>query len=108
MIPTPDLSHLKHQDYERVYEPAGPCIFSACENRETHNTSQEDTFVLLDALEQDAGVLRRIKPTLCLEVGFGSAPFDNTKGYNNRCHRSGSGCVSAFMSHILGPSDSCK
>ena len=29
----------------------------------------EDTFILLDALEQDALVLRRSKPSLCVEIG---------------------------------------
>lgn len=49
----------------RVYEPA------------------EDTFLLLDALEEDADHLRALKPTICVEVG------------------SGSGCVSAFLGRIL-------
>ncbi|KAI8995440.1 putative methylase [Trametes punicea] len=70
MIPTPDLSHLKSKDYRHVYEPA------------------EDTFILLDALEEDADELRRLRPVVCLEVG------------------SGSGCVSAFAAAILGPSAS--
>ncbi|KAI0757333.1 S-adenosyl-L-methionine-dependent methyltransferase [Daedaleopsis nitida] len=68
MIPTPDLSHLKREDYLHVYEPA------------------EDTFILLDALEEDADQLRASHPKICLEIG------------------SGSGCVSAFTGTILGPS----
>jgi release factor glutamine methyltransferase len=76
--------------------------------RNLHAVPQEDTFVLLDALEQDSDILRRVKPTLCLEIGFGSASVDAGKGDNNRDYSSGSGCVSAFMGHILGPSDSCK
>ncbi|EIW64937.1 putative methylase [Trametes versicolor FP-101664 SS1] len=70
MIPTPDLSHLKNEDYKHVYEPA------------------EDTFILLDALEEDAKVLQNIKPLVCLEIG------------------SGSGCVSAFAGRIIGSSAS--
>ncbi|KAG2149676.1 S-adenosyl-L-methionine-dependent methyltransferase [Suillus cothurnatus] len=70
MIPTPDLSHLTRHDLEQVYDPA------------------EDTFLLLDALEQDAEALRKERPLICLEVG------------------SGSGCVSAFLGKIFGPSSS--
>ncbi|KAI0095288.1 S-adenosyl-L-methionine-dependent methyltransferase [Irpex rosettiformis] len=68
MIPTPDLSHLKREDYDHVYEPA------------------EDTFILLDALEQDASELRELTPRVCLEIGPGS------------------GCVTSFVGSILGTS----
>ncbi|KZT23856.1 S-adenosyl-L-methionine-dependent methyltransferase [Neolentinus lepideus HHB14362 ss-1] len=66
MIPTPDLSHLTRQDYEHVYEPA------------------EDTFILLDALEQDVEYLKSLRPRICLEIG------------------SGSGCASSFLGALLG------
>ncbi|GAA6054344.1 hypothetical protein JCM3770_003327 [Rhodotorula araucariae] len=66
MIPTPSTSHLSAMDFESVYEPA------------------EDTFILLDALEQDAALLKGSR--VCLEVG------------------SGSGCVSAFLGAICGAS----
>ncbi|KDR84855.1 hypothetical protein GALMADRAFT_1321833 [Galerina marginata CBS 339.88] len=46
----------------------------------------EDTFLLLDALETDAESLKSSDPLICLEVG------------------SGSGCVTAFIAKILGPS----
>jgi release factor glutamine methyltransferase len=69
MIPTPDLSHLSKDDFLKVYEPA------------------EDTFCLLDALEQDADRLRQAKPRLVVEIG------------------SGSGCVSAFVGALLGPNE---
>ncbi|KAJ7494777.1 S-adenosyl-L-methionine-dependent methyltransferase [Mycena galericulata] len=68
MIPTPDLTHLRPEDYEHVYEPA------------------EDTFILLDALEQDAEELKSMGPRISLEIG------------------SGSGCVSSFLGSITGPS----
>ncbi|KAH8120652.1 S-adenosyl-L-methionine-dependent methyltransferase [Phellopilus nigrolimitatus] len=69
MLPTPDMRHLTKEDYKHVYEPA------------------EDTFIFLDALEEEAEELRRTKPRLCLEIG------------------SGSGCVSAFVGNILGSSN---
>ncbi|KAG8932148.1 S-adenosylmethionine-dependent methyltransferase [Tulasnella sp. 418] len=69
MIPTPKLGHLSAQDWEHVYEPA------------------EDTFILLDALENDAEDLKKMGALTCLEVG------------------SGSGCVSAFLGSILGASN---
>ncbi|ORZ01612.1 S-adenosyl-L-methionine-dependent methyltransferase [Syncephalastrum racemosum] len=66
MIPTPDLSHLTSQDFDRIYEPA------------------EDTFLLLDALEEDEAWLQAKKPRLCLEIG------------------SGSGCVTTLLAKIVG------
>ncbi|KAF9568535.1 S-adenosyl-L-methionine-dependent methyltransferase [Agrocybe pediades] len=68
MIPTPDLSHLTTKDYDHVYEPA------------------EDTFLFLDALEEDAESLKNMHASICLEVGPGS------------------GCVTGFIGKILGPS----
>ena len=84
MIPTPNISHLKAKDYERIYEPA------------------EDTFALLDALEQDAEELKSAKPRICLEIG--SASFIHGIQLLNEQYSSGSGCVSAFTASILGGS----
>ncbi|KAF9358393.1 HemK methyltransferase member 2 [Mortierella sp. AD094] len=72
MLPTPDLSHLKRQDYEHIYEPA------------------EDTFLFLDAFEDEVTFLKELQPTISLEVG------------------SGSGCVTAFVGKILGESNCLK
>jgi release factor glutamine methyltransferase len=63
MLPTPHLP--KTIDYQRVYEPA------------------EDTFLLLDALEQEKDLLMAKKPTILLEIG------------------SGSGCVLTFLAQLL-------
>ncbi|KAM4788356.1 methyltransferase N6AMT1 isoform 3-T4 [Cyanocitta cristata] len=69
-LPTPRYGHLGPRGpFRDVYEPA------------------EDTFLLLDALERDAGSLREARVEICLEIG------------------SGSGVVSTFLaSSILGPS----
>ncbi|PWN52429.1 putative methylase [Violaceomyces palustris] len=79
MIPTPSLSHLTKEDYRKVYEPA------------------EDTFALLDALEEDAERITSQK--------VNRAPDSSGKGKLCVEIGSGSGCVSAFVSQILGSSD---
>ncbi|CAJ0627248.1 7867_t:CDS:10 [Entrophospora sp. SA101] len=66
MIPTPNLDHITSNDYNYVYEPA------------------EDTFLFLDALENEQNFLRSIlKPCICLEIG------------------SGSGCISTFLGMLI-------
>ncbi|KAH9273486.1 hypothetical protein BASA83_004152 [Batrachochytrium salamandrivorans] len=50
----------------------------------------EDTFLLLDALENDCELLRTLQPTICLEIG------------------SGSGCVTAFLGALLGHDSACN
>ncbi|XP_070534259.1 methyltransferase N6AMT1-like isoform X2 [Ptychodera flava] len=54
MFRTPEFSHLSHDDYKHVYEPA------------------EDTFLMLDAIEKEYESLRELRPTVCVEVGCGS------------------------------------
>jgi len=54
MLPTPDYSHFKCEDYENFYEPA------------------EDTFLFLDALEKEITYLNSIQPLFAVEIGSGS------------------------------------
>uniref|UniRef100_A0A8C0J9L3 Methyltransferase HEMK2 n=1 Tax=Chelonoidis abingdonii TaxID=106734 RepID=A0A8C0J9L3_CHEAB len=69
MIPTPRHPHVgAHGPFSEVYAPA------------------EDTYLLLDALEQDAAQLSDAGFEISLEVGAGS------------------GVVSAFLASIVGPS----
>ncbi|TCD62043.1 S-adenosylmethionine-dependent methyltransferase [Steccherinum ochraceum] len=79
MIPTPDLSHLTRDDYDRVYEPA------------------EDTFILLDALEEDAEELRALRPRLSLEIGT---------GHQNKVWSMLPGYVLAALTHLQIPLES--
>ncbi|KAM4676029.1 LOW QUALITY PROTEIN: methyltransferase N6AMT1 [Discoglossus pictus] len=66
MFPTPLYSHVGHGAFTDVYDPA------------------EDTFLLIDALEQDAEELQsRVK--ICLEVGCGSVVSAFTASLIGKC-----------------------
>lgn len=51
---TPKYSHLTSKDFDHVYEPA------------------EDSFLLLDTLEDELSFLLQMKPQVCVEIGPGS------------------------------------
>ncbi|GAB0088358.1 hemK methyltransferase family member 2 [Sergentomyia squamirostris] len=51
---TPFLTHLTQDDYKYVYE------------------ASEDSFLLLDALEEDLQDIKKQSPLLCVEIGCGS------------------------------------
>eukprot|EP01103_Thecamoeba_quadrilineata_P005540 TRINITY_DN1531_c0_g1_i2.p1 TRINITY_DN1531_c0_g1~~TRINITY_DN1531_c0_g1_i2.p1 ORF type:complete len:168 (-),score=31.84 TRINITY_DN1531_c0_g1_i2:59-562(-) len=62
--PTPEID-LQNDDEEYVYLPS------------------DDTFLMLDALQDDREDLLNLSPSICLEIG------------------SGSGCLTAFLSNLL-------
>lgn len=105
MIPTPDLSHLTKEDKLHVYDPAGRYFFSTL-RVEPGKCLSEDTFLLLDALEQDAEDLKHQRPLICLEIGCVTYPLYFSCVRHSR-NSSGSGCVSAFLGSILGPTNTC-
>ena len=64
-FPTPDMTHLVSIEFSKVYEPSGKKLVF----RNWLILHLEDTFLLLDALEDNFDEFKRIKPTLVLEVG---------------------------------------
>lgn len=67
-------SSLRTSRYEAITHITRP-IPSACPRALTPPLpALEDTFILLDALEQDADELKRLRPFVCLEVGWVNPP----------------------------------
>ncbi|KAG5458839.1 MAG: hypothetical protein BJ554DRAFT_863 [Olpidium bornovanus] len=148
MFPTPDLSHLSKRDFDAVYEPAGVCVcvwslsrslslspspsLSLFRREPNQNrppgvslSNSEDTFLLLDALEQDARALRDLRPAICLELGLPALvtvkrplpprprrhifACQTQFAQNQRNDQSvvstssGTGCVTVFLAKLLAP-----
>lgn len=68
---TPSTKHIHKSDYEHIYEPS------------------EDTFLLLDTLEDEQDFLTQLRPCLVLEIG------------------SGAGLAITHLSKLLGPQIVC-
>lgn len=52
MLPTPCLDHVSKADWNKVYEP------------------NSDTFLFLDALQQEREFIQQLNPSICLEIGY--------------------------------------
>lgn len=65
MFPNPDLSHLNSKDYDSVYEPSGNITILKINSYHMI----EDTFLLMDALEEAVNDLRTMQPLICMEIG---------------------------------------
>ncbi|CAG0884015.1 unnamed protein product [Darwinula stevensoni] len=76
---TPHFDHLCQERYSSVYEPA------------------EDSFLLLDALEQDLGVINSTMPLICLEVGCGSGVVISALG---RCLETPALCLGVDINPV--------
>lgn len=64
-FPTPDMTHLVSIEFSKVYEPSGNEVIVLW----MLISLLEDTFLLLDALEDNFDEFKETKPTLVLEVG---------------------------------------
>ena len=70
MKPTPNTDLIREPKFFSCYEPAGK-VKARTRGQKFANVEMdftEDTYILLDALEQDAELLQG--STLCLEIGF--------------------------------------
>lgn len=66
-FPTPDMTHLVSIEFSKVYEPSGKFLFIYLSLKYFF---LEDTFLLLDALEENYEEFKISKPSLILEVGY--------------------------------------
>ncbi len=66
-FPTPDMTHLCAIEFQKVYEPSGKG--KDTQKAAFYDSFLEDTFLLLDALEDNLEEFQITKPSLIVEVG---------------------------------------